>query len=230
MFWKKKAAVPAEGSTVPVAPGAVSPPTVQVEKAVEEKFAKPQNVPKVVRKYLEEQKKVDPNRIYRMKALLRPSAKKETALDIRIYEEAEATTLKVKDYASLDEHTDLIIYEGWFDEGAKQVELEDKRAKIDVPIYTKKELQEKIEQLSQPSSTVFFYLCGSPASGGPLGRGAAVVQLNPDYPNKGKKYIMYTANVKDLEPVGTWQKFMEDNNPKSIAGWIKERHFKPIAE
>jgi len=97
----------------------------------------------------------------------------------------------------------------------------------DIIILTKEEIQRKIEGLSEPGSSVLFYLAGSPASGGPLGRGAAVVELNPNYPGeKQKKYILYTANVEGTEPVGKGQKFLESDKAKDLASWIKNRHWK----
>jgi len=97
----------------------------------------------------------------------------------------------------------------------------------DVTIFTKEEIQKKIEGLSEPGSSVFFYLTGSPSSGGPLGRGAALVELNPNYPGKKqKKYILSTANVEGMEPVGKGQKFLESDKAKDIARWISERHHK----
>ena len=97
----------------------------------------------------------------------------------------------------------------------------------DVTIFTKEEIQQKIEGLSVPGISVFFYLASSPAAGGPLGRGAAVVELNPNYPGKKqKKYILSTVNVEGMEPVGKGQKFSEADKAKKIAQWISERHHK----
>lgn len=98
----------------------------------------------------------------------------------------------------------------------------------DITIFTKAEIQQKIEALSEPGDTVFFYLAGSPSSGGPLGRGAAVVELNPNYPGKKqKKYIVYTDDVDGTQLVGKKQKAFDSDKPKDIANWVKERHFIP---
>ena len=97
----------------------------------------------------------------------------------------------------------------------------------DVIIFTKEEIQQKIEGLSEPGISIFFYLAGSPATGGPLGRGAAVVELNPNYPGKKqKKYILSTVNVEGMELEGKGQKFLESDKAKDIARWISERHQK----
>jgi len=97
----------------------------------------------------------------------------------------------------------------------------------DVIIFTKEAIQQKIEGLSVPGISVFFYFAGSPATGGPLGRGAALVEFNPNYPGKKqKKYILSTVNVEGMEPVGKPQKFLESDKAKDIAKWISERHHK----
>ena len=89
------------------------------------------------------------------------------------------------------------------------------------------EILQRIEALSEPGSQVFFYQARGPAVGGPLGRGAAVVELNPDYlTKKGKKYIIYTANVVGMEPVSKRQKLYDSNKPKDIAKWVKTAHHK----
>jgi len=97
----------------------------------------------------------------------------------------------------------------------------------DVTIFTKAEIQQKIEALSEPGSTVFFYLAGSPSSGGPLGRGAAVVELNPNYPGKGqKRYIVYTDDVEGMKPTNKRRRMFDSDKSKEIARWIKERHYR----
>jgi len=100
-------------------------------------------------------------------------------------------------------------------------------ATTEVQILTRKEIEAKITELSAPGSSIFFYLSGSPASGGPLGQGAAVVELNPDYPGKGqKKYTLYVDHVEGLEPVGKRQKIMGSDNARDLATWVKDRHNK----
>jgi hypothetical protein len=94
-------------------------------------------------------------------------------------------------------------------------------------IFTEKEILNKIMGLSEPGSTVFFYLSGSPASGGPLGRGAAIIELNPDYPGmKQKRYIIYTDDVDVEQPAGKKQRLFDSDSSKEIAQWIKDRHYK----
>lgn len=100
-------------------------------------------------------------------------------------------------------------------------------AATEVQILTRKEIEERISQLSELGSSVFFYVSGSPASGGPLGQGAAVIELNPDYPGKGqKRYTLYVDDVDGLEPVGKRQKIYASDAAKDLASWVKDRHHK----
>ena len=112
--------------------------------------------------------------------------------------------------------------------GSKQVKLEEKK-KInwDTTIFTQAEIQQKIEGLSEPGSTAFFYAARGNKRGGPLGMGAAVVELNPNYPGKKqKKYIVYAADVIDMQPVGNGEKIFDSDKPKDIARWVKDGHQK----
>jgi hypothetical protein len=201
-------------------------------KEGEAKLPSPKEIPGVVQNYLITERKMDADLARILKAAVRKSPNGERTFNIRVFDESEALAKKVqvKDYTSLDEHPDLIIYEGWFDEESERVELEEKKkVSSDTTIFTEAEIQQRIEALSEPSSTVFFYTARGPVHGGPLGMGAAVVELNPSYlEKKGKKYNIYTADVVDMQPVGKGQKLFDSNKPKDIARWVKQAHHKRL--
>lgn len=196
----------------------------------EEKLRKPQAIPGLVQKYLVDEWKLSPDLVLLLKAVVRKSASRETASDIRIFDESEALAKKVQvaGYTTLDEHVDLILYEGWFSETTKQVELQEKKkVDWDTPLFTEAEIQQKIEALNEPGGTVFFYMARGGTHGGPLGMGAAVIELNPGYAEKkGKKYNIYTADVVDMQPVGRGQKLFDSNKTKDITRWVKDAHHK----
>jgi hypothetical protein len=194
----------------------------------ERKLLGPKEIPEVVQKFLVTEKKMDPDLVKLLRAVERKSTTGTTS--IRIFDESEAMAKKVQvnDYSSLDGHTDMILYEGSFDDGAKQVQLEEKkRVNWNTPIFTQAEIQQKIEALKEPGSTVFFYACRGGNHGGPLGMGASVVELNPNYPgNKQKKYNMYAVDVIDMEPAPKGTKAYDSDKPKDIARWVKNIHDK----
>jgi hypothetical protein len=212
MFWKKKS-------------------SDQGTKAVEvEKEARPRDVPGLVQKYLISEKKVDPEFAPLFKAVIRHNG--TTGQYIRIYDESDAAARKIqiKNYASLDEKPEMIIWEGLYDEGTKKVELIEKnKLNWDTPIYTESEILKKIEALTQPGSTVFFYQARGPKSGGPLSKGANIIELNPQYPGKKqKKYNINVADVVDNHPVDKGEKLWDTDKPKDIAAWVIQSHHKRI--
>ncbi len=215
MFWKKK-----EEAT---------PSTVTPAAAKAETLPEPEKIPDMVRRYLVDDLKMDVVWVCDLKTVMRKRAGGNPGYDIRVYDALEMSDKKVKvrDYTSLEGRPDLIVYEGWFDRQTKQIELKD-LTNQDYPLLNEAEIRQKIEGLKEPGSTVFFYLARGSASGGPLRRGAAVVEINPDYPGaKQKKYNIYQADVKGTEPVDKGQKIAEADKAQDAAKWIKSRHFKP---
>lgn len=200
------------------------------EEEKKEKLSGPKEIPGPVQNYLVAERKMNPDLVKLLKAVVRKGPNGETAFNIRVFDESEALAKKVqvKDYTSLDERPDLIIYEGWFDEGSKQVKLEEKkRVSYDTPIFTEAEIRQKIETLRESGDMVFFYMARGSVHGGPLGMGAAVIELNPNYPGKKqKRYIIYVADVIDMQPVGKGQKLFDSDKPKDIARWVKDGHQK----
>jgi hypothetical protein len=194
-----------------------------------EKLAGPGDIPGPVQNYLVAERKLAPDLVKLLKAVIRKSQTGEP-LHIRIFDNSEAIAKKVqvKDFAFLDERPDLILYEGWFDEGSKQVKLEEKKeVKWDTPIFSEAQIQQKIEALKEPGDLAFFYMARGTAYGGPLGMGAAVIELNPNHAGKKqKKYTVYAADIIDMKPVGKGQMVFSSDKPKYIAHWVKDAHHK----
>jgi hypothetical protein len=200
------------------------------EEERKEKLSGPKEIPGLVQNYLVAERKMDTDLVKLLKAVVRKSPTGETAFLIRVFDESEglAKKVQVKDYTSLDESPDLIIYEGLYDEGSKQVKLEEKK-KVDwaTTIFTQAEIEQKIGAIKEPGDMVFFYMARGSVHGGPLGMGAAVIELNPSYPGKKqKRYNIYVADVIDLRPVGKGQRLFDSDRPKEIARWVKDGHHK----
>lgn len=199
-------------------------------KSIEKKakFSKPEELSSVIHNYLVAEKKIDANIASFLKMVKIRDEKEEDLYYIRIFDNSEALAkeIQVQNYKTFDEHPDLIIYEGTLNQKTKKVTLEEKKKFIwDTPIFTQQEILQKIESLNKPGESVFFYMARGGQHGGPLGMGAAIVELNPKYPEKKqKKYIVYLANVIDMEPVGKKEEVFRNDDPKKIAKWIKDGH------
>jgi hypothetical protein len=200
------------------------------EEGKKEKLTGPRDIPGPVQNYLVAETKLDPDLVKLFKAVIRKSETGEVPTHIRVFDNSDAIARKVqvKNWASLDEHPDLMLYDGWFDERSKQVKLEEKKkVNFDTPIFTEAEIQQKIETLKEPGNMALFYMARGGKSGGPLGMGAAAIELNPNYPGKKqKKYIIYTADVIDMQPVSKGDKIFDSDKPKDIARWVKDGHHK----
>jgi hypothetical protein len=200
------------------------------EETKQERLSGPRAIPGLVEKHLVAERKMDPVLVRFLSAVVLKSGTQETGFNIRVFDPSEALAKKVevKDYTSLDERPDLVVYDGWFDEGSKQVKLEEKnRASLDTTIFTEAEILQQIEALKEPGSTVFFYMASGGSHGGPLGIGASVIELNPNYPGKHqKKYNVYATDGVDMQPVEKGQKAFGQDKSKDVASWVKSSHHK----
>jgi hypothetical protein len=61
--------------------------------------------------------------------VVRPKEGWQDTFDVRVLDENQAASQKVivKDYDSLTEHPDLILYEGWFNDKTAAAKLEKRR-------------------------------------------------------------------------------------------------------
>lgn len=216
-----------------------------------EKLPGPRSIEELVGRQMVVDLKLDPDWTWKLRSVVRRRTGGPHRFDFRVFSgtQVDAKKMKVNDYTSFDNYPDLILYQGWFDKVSMEVHFEENKpmavpvtveaaavtsagatppASSEVQIFTEQEIWQKIIGLSGPSSTVFFYLTRSPAVGGPLGRGAAIVELNPDYPGKKqKRYIIYTDDVDGGEPAGRRKKLFDSDSSKEVTKYIKERHSKP---
>ena len=205
---------------------------LRVKKQKEEKLVRPAQLYSAIEKQLIEQYKIDINMVKFIMVVLSESTEKEGIFNFRIFDTAEANALnlQVKNYATLTTHPDLILYEGWIDGDSQHIEMNEKRKlECNTPLLMKAEIMQKIEALNKPGSTVFFYQARGPSYGGPLGRGSAIVELNPEYKNrKVSKYIIYTSNMVGENPVGPWRRLWRSNSVEKTAELIHVAHHKRV--
>jgi hypothetical protein len=154
-------------------------------------------IPELVQKYLVAEKRIDPVLVRLLRGVDRKSAN-GAGLNIRVFDHSEAIAKKVdvKDYTSLDTSPDLILYEGFFDEGAKQVKLEEKtRVNWDSPIFTQDQIQQKIESLKEPGNTVFFYTARGGKHGALSEWGPPSLRLTLTFQAKSRRNITFIQSM-----------------------------------
>lgn len=80
------------------------------------KLPGPKGLPPMVGRHMVLEEKKDPNWVWDLKGVVRPTEKKK-AFYCRVFSEAQAAQagVKVKDWGSLDAHSALILWEGYFD-------------------------------------------------------------------------------------------------------------------
>jgi hypothetical protein len=191
------------------------------------KLPGPRAIPEIVKKQIIPAM-IDPAIMPFLMILTKNSETSPKSNDFYIFDpaDAEARAIRVLNYESLSGNDELIIADGSYDEQAKTAFVNLKR---NIPIFkcfTPAEIQQQIEQLKTPDEQVFFYTAAGGGVGGPLGRGAAVIKLNPtDGPKKRKKYGIHSVRVINMQPIFTKDSLVFDSDqPKEIAKWISECH------
>ena len=89
------------------------------------KLAKPKEPPQAVGRKLVVDLKLDPDEAWALRYVCRPSDKDPDIRDFRLYDPVKASQagLFVKDWHSLDDQADLILFEGRHDRGGWNVDI-----------------------------------------------------------------------------------------------------------
>jgi len=93
----------------------------------QEKLPRPKGIPDAVGRYLVVNMGRDPNWVWNLKAALRPKAGEADSFDFRVFDGIKAANQKVavKNYNTLTEHPELILFEGTFNKKTYQVSLQE---------------------------------------------------------------------------------------------------------
>ena len=86
---------------------------------------KPKDLSEAVGRYLVVDMKLDPDYVWTLKAALRPREDNRDMRDFRIFHpgKADAAGVAVRNYLSLDEHPELILYAGSLNKKTNKVKL-----------------------------------------------------------------------------------------------------------
>ena len=87
---------------------------------------KPRELPQDVGRNLVAAQNLDPDWIWSLKCVRKPKEGSKSAFYIRIFspESVAQRNVKVIDFASLDNHMDLVIFDGWYDKENRTVKLD----------------------------------------------------------------------------------------------------------
>jgi hypothetical protein len=94
-------------------------------KEGELKLPGPKGIPDWVGRHLVVEEKKDPSWVWNLKGVVHPTEKKK-AFYCRVFSDAQVRKagVNVKDWTSLDDHPDLILWEGYFDKETNAVRCE----------------------------------------------------------------------------------------------------------
>jgi hypothetical protein len=104
---------------------------VEPSKDREEKLPKPKDIPEAVGRCLVVDHGKDPDWVWKLKSVVLQHGEKNR-FDVRIFDEIQAGAkgIRVRDYTTLDEYPDLILFEGWYDKKSYQSHMEERPALI----------------------------------------------------------------------------------------------------
>lgn len=90
------------------------------------RLEKPRDLPQEVGRYLVVEQGLDPDWVWGLKCVRKSRENSKSAFDIRIFSSSTLAqhSVKIKDYASLDNHMDSLLFVGWYDKNTQRVQLE----------------------------------------------------------------------------------------------------------
>ena len=90
------------------------------------KLAKPKELPDRVGIHLVTKLKENPDWVWNLKCAMRPKADARHAFEVRIFDPADAVqrAVVIKNFNSLDDHPDMILFFGWFSKETGIVKIE----------------------------------------------------------------------------------------------------------
>jgi hypothetical protein len=100
--------------------------TVNDGGGVGNKLSKPKELPQMVGRHLVVSLVQDPDWVWGLKAAMRPKDGSKSVREIRVFNPVSAANQRVaiRDFTSLDDHPELVLFDGWFDSRTNQLEIQ----------------------------------------------------------------------------------------------------------
>ncbi|MGB9700229.1 MAG: hypothetical protein ACPL5I_12690 [Thermodesulfobacteriota bacterium] len=88
----------------------------------------PKSIPDCVGRYLVVNLGQNPDWVWNLKAVLRSKGEDKDSFEVRVFDpiKVPGKGIKIRDYNTLDDHPELILYEGWFNKRTGEVKIEAK--------------------------------------------------------------------------------------------------------
>ena len=96
------------------------------EEGAPHKLPGPKEIPYPVGRNLVVEKGQDPDWVWALLGVVLPREGSKDAFDVRVFSANDAAVRKVsvKNYHSLDDHPELILFQGWFNKKTMEVHIE----------------------------------------------------------------------------------------------------------
>ena len=93
----------------------------------EERLPKPQVLPQAVGRELIVQLGKNPDWVWNLTSVVRKSQRGKHRYSVRVFDQAQAATMRISvvNYSSLDDHPELILFEGWYDRKSWKAHLKE---------------------------------------------------------------------------------------------------------
>jgi hypothetical protein len=91
------------------------------------KLPGPKEIPEPVGSYLVTKENMNPDLVWKLKAVILSRADEKHVFDVRVYDSNKtgSNAVKVINYHSLDDHPALVIFDGWYNKETKAVRKRD---------------------------------------------------------------------------------------------------------
>lgn len=90
------------------------------------KLQGPKDLTQQLGMYLITTKKMDPDEVWGYKMVLRPKEENPARFDFRIFDphKSDAAGVRVSNFNALEDHRELVTFQGWFDKKTQQFEVQ----------------------------------------------------------------------------------------------------------
>ena len=98
----------------------------QIVETTTVKLPRPKEMPQQIGRFLVTHEKADPDIVWNLKCVVRPIADRKGWFDFRVFSPSAAgrAQVDVKNFASLDDHPELVLYKGRYNKDRQDPELD----------------------------------------------------------------------------------------------------------